>query len=209
MKNIKFMDKTIQTYDRIAKDFAGLHKNTKWQEEFNYFSELVKGKKVIDIGCGHGREAILFLNKGFDYLGIDASKSMLQEAKKIASKGKFVLMDFYNLKFPKESFDGFWAASSLLHIPKGKVSGVLGQIRRILKKDGVGFVSLKERKNLDEGMIKEDQYGGSERFFAFYELEEFGRILLENGFEIIKKYRLKQEDNGKIKDMLCYFVRKE
>ena len=181
------MDKTVQTYDRIAKDFARLHKDTKWQEEFNYFSKLAKGKKIIDIGCGQGREALLFLNKGFDYLGIDASKSMLLEAEKKASKGKFVLMDFYNLKFPKESFDGFWAAYSLLHVPKVRVSEVLGQIRRILKKNGIGFISLKERKNLDEGMIKDNQYGGSERFFAFYGLGEFERILLENGFEIIKK----------------------
>ena len=203
------MDKTIQTYDRIAKDFARLHKDTKWQEEFNYFSKLVIGKKVIDIGCGHGQEALLFLKAGFDYTGIDASRNMLREAKKIVSKGKFVLMDFYNLKFPKESFDGFWAASSLLHVPKVRVSEVLGQIRRILKKNGIGFISLKERKNLDEGMIKDNQYGGSERFFAFYGLGEFERILLENGFEIIKKYRLKREDNGKIKDLLCYFVRKK
>lgn len=202
------MDKTIQTYDRIAKDFSRLHKDTLWQEEFNYFSKLVKGKKVIDIGFGNGREAILFLNKGFNYLGIDASKSMLREAKKIVSKGKFVLMDFYNLKFPKESFDGFWATSSLLHVPKRRVSDVLGQIRGVMKKDGIGFISLKERKNLDEAVIKNDQYGGSERFFAFYGLEEFGRILVSSGFEVIKKYKLKQEVNGKIKEMLCYFVRK-
>lgn len=204
------LDGTIQTYDRIAEEFAQANPDIEiWRDEFEYFKKLIKGKKVIDIGCGHGREAVLFLASGFDYIGIDASKNMLIEARKTVKGGKFILMDFYNLEFPDLTFDGFWAASSLLHVPRSKIGRVLKSVHKIIKDGGVGFISLKERKNLDEGTIKEDQYGGVERFFAFYGLDEFSGILEESGFGIIKSYRLKQRTNGKTKDMLCYFVRKK
>ena len=65
----------------------------------------------------------------------------------------FVLMDFQYLKFPPRSFDGFWAAASLLHTPKRKIKSVLGNIHKILKPEGVGFISLKRKTSFEEELI--------------------------------------------------------
>ena len=201
--------KTRETYNRIASEFAGLHPSrNNWLNELAYFTRLLSGKRVIDIGCGHGPDTSYFIDRGFDYVGIDNSAGMLEEAKKLNPEAKFIQMDLFDLKFPEDSFDGFWAASSLLHIPKREIKFVLRKIAGITKKMGVGFISLKERKNIDEGLVKSDQYGGDERFFSFYALGEFASVLKECGFEIIKDYKLEQMDMGKTKSMLCYFVRK-
>ena len=68
-------------------------------------------------------------------------------------------MDFYKLNFPSGSFDGFWASASLLHIPKNKIHQVLSDIKNIIKPNGIGFISLKQKTHLGAGLITEDKYG--------------------------------------------------
>lgn len=199
------VEQTIATYDKIAKQWNRDHYNPNfWAEEFRIFQGFVKGKKVIDIGCGTGRDAVLFVNAGFDYTGIDASVGMLEEARKRIPTANFVLMDFSNLDFPDETFDGFWASASLLHSSKDKVGQVLQNIRKVLKPNGVGFISLKEKKLVDDEMVKDEEYGNGERYFVFYEMEEFKKILEESGFTVVRAdiHRM-----GNL-SWLCCFVRK-
>jgi len=199
------MDETTKTYNRIAEEYGKTHFDPSfWGKEFQIFNKLIDGKKVIDIGCGAGRDAVLFTQEDFDYTGIDYSKEMLSIARKRAKTGKFILMDFYDLNLPKNSFDGFWAAASILHIPKRKIAKVLQDIRKIIKPNGVGFISIKERKSIGEGIIKEGKYGGIARYFAFYDKKEFQKLLESNGFSVIRSHTLKEGDTN----WLCYFVDK-
>src|SRR3989344_5685912 len=200
-------DETIETYNKVAKNFSESHFDHFWIEEFDFYRQLIPGKKVIDIGCGAGRDASVFSEYGFDYTGIDASGGMLEVACQRVPEAKFILMDFYKLDFPDESFDGFWAAASLLHIPKGKVAGVLQSLYKLIKKGGIGFISVKAKKQLDEGMIEENKVGGIKRFFAFYDLEEFKNLLINAGFKI-ERTMIHDEDNKDKTKWLCYFVRK-
>jgi ubiquinone/menaquinone biosynthesis C-methylase UbiE len=198
-------EKTRRTYDKIAKHFSEEHFDTNWwKQEFSIFQKLIKGKKVIDIACGAGRDAVLFEKARFDYTGIDNSPGMLREARKRSEKAKFMLMDFYNLKFKPKTFDGFWAAAAILHAPKRRVRKILQNIKKIIKPGGIGFISIKEKRSLDEGMIQQNKYGGIERYFAFYADREFMHVLHDVGFKIVKRYRTKRK--GEI--WLCYFVMK-
>ncbi len=200
-----FHQDTIKTYNKIAQHYNKTHFNSSfWKKEFKLFKSLISGNKIVDIGCGAGRDATLFLQNNFDYTGLDASSEMLKEARKRAPTGKFILGNFYQLDFPDETFDGFWAAASLLHAPKTDIESVLNEILRILKPGGVGFISLKETQNIDEGMIKEDKYGGIKRYFSFYTPKELGKILKKTGSVVIKNLIHKEGDTN----WLCYFVKK-
>jgi len=53
-------------------------------------------------------------------------------------------MDIEDLKLEDNSFDGVWAHTSLLHVPKAKLKNVLEKISGILKKDGMFFSAVKE-----------------------------------------------------------------
>ena len=146
-----YKEKIRKTYDKIAPKFSATHFEHFWIEDF------IDGKKVLDIGCGAGRDAAVFVENEFDYTGIDASKGMLKVAADRVPKGIFKQMDFYNLEFPDNSFDGFWAAASFLHVPKEDAGKVIKEAKRILKPGGVGFISIKEKTEIDEGVIEEEK----------------------------------------------------
>ncbi len=195
----------IEAYDRVAKEFKKTHfKRTYWKSEFKEFCSLVPGKKVIEIGCGPGRDAKLFAKEKFEYIGTDASKGMIREAHKTVKNAKFKVMDYYDLDFPAQTFDGFWAVASILHVPKRRIRKVLRSIKRVLKPGGVGFITIKEKRSLDEGVIHDDRYGGVDRFFAFYAQVEFQKILEETGFSVISAHKVLESNPPTV--WLCYFV---
>lgn len=198
--------KTAETYNKIAYGYSTGHFAHFWIEEFDFYKSIINGKKVIDLGCGAGRDAAVFVENDFDYTGIDASEGMLKVASERVPKGKFQKMDFSKTIFKDGEFDGFWAAASFLHIPKNDVSGVLQEAKRITKNGGVGFISVKEKNGMDEGMIDENKYGGISRYFSFYTQDEFKKLLEQNGFSVVKMSTHTEDDERKT-NWLCYFVK--
>ena len=200
--------KTIKTYDTIAASYGQVNYASFWVPEFKKFKRLVHGKKVLDIGCGAGRDAEMFVQAGFNYMGIDASRGMLKIAAERVPSAKFLKMDFFKLKFPANSFDGFWASASFLHVPKKDLDTVLREAKRILQPSSVGFISVKEKTTMDEGIVQDARYHTPvARYFAFYEKMEFKRRLQNCGFKVISITKHLENDDRKLV-WLCYFVRK-
>lgn len=201
-----YFRETIATYDKIAEDFAKSHDNINFlKREYEIFKNLIQGEKVIDIGCGTGRDAQLFISDNFDYVGIDASAGMLEEARKSVPSANFLQMDFRKLAFPTNYFDGFWAAASLLHIPKKELPTILEEIKKVVKPHGIGFISMKAIKDREEGIITQTKFGGIKRYFAFYKEEELKTILENNGFQVIQNFRFTEDSDN---DWLQYFIEK-
>ena len=200
---------TIQAYDKSTSIYNKTHFEPFWIKEFEFYKKMVPGKKILDIGCGAGRDAVVFVKNKFGYLGIDASEGMLKVAKKRVKRGKFKRMDFYKLNFPANSFDGTWAAASLLHIPKNKIRGVLKQIKRIIKPGGISFISLKEKKDFEEGIVPYERNPGTFRYWSYYIQKEFEAILKSVGFKVVKSMKHKEkEKDGSTTIWLCFFARK-
>lgn len=181
-------------YNKIAPDYNNRNFTHFWVNEFESFSKRLKGKRVLDIGCGAGRDAEQFIQKKYDYTGIDISEGMIEVAKKRVPEANFKVMDFYSFDFPNESFDGFWAAASFLHVPKNELQVVLAEAKRVLKKNGTGFISVKEKVSMDEGVITEDRYGGIKRYFAFYSSDELAEKLEQSGLKVIESGKYIEAD---------------
>lgn len=123
------------------------------------------------------------MQQGYQYIGIDISEGMIAEAIRRHPKAIFLQQSLYALDFPKNSFDGFWSACSLLHIPKDRIDAVLSSIKQILKPGAIGFISIKQGTKF----LKKDWHKtGNERFFTYYEKDEFIKILSRSGFEILE-----------------------
>lgn len=196
---------TIDAYNKIAEEFSQRNSVSLYNAEFQLFRSFVKnGNKILEIGCGTGRDAEELVKLNFDCTGIDASEGMLAIARERVKQGRFQIGDFYRLDFPDHTFDGFWAAASFLHVPKNEIDNVLREARRILKPGGIGFISLKQKTIMDEGYIRAARAGGIERYFAFYAKDEFGGILLKNHFEVLQITTLVEKDGT---PWLCYFVK--
>lgn len=191
---------TLKTYERIA-----FRRHTQkgdpefWREEFEKFKTFVSSGKILDVGCGSGRDALLFLqNSNYEYTGIDLSPDMLAIAREVAPNAKFIEMSMYELCFASETFDGFWAAASFLHIPKNRLSHVLQELKRVLRMGASGCVMVKE--GVGEKMIGTQ---GEKRFFAFYEKDEFCTSLEGNDFEILECYSDERDDQKWLIVFVC------
>lgn len=202
----KIKAKTVGTYNKIAASYSNRHFAHFWVKEFDFLKSIINDKRVLDIGRDAGRDAAVFVANGFNYTGIDISEGMLRVAEGRVPEAKFRLMDFDQIDFSDDSSDGFWAAASFLHVPKKDVGKCLQEAKRVTKVGGVGFISLKERTEMEEGMIEENKYGGISRYFAFYAQDEFKKILEGNGFSIIKTTKHIEDDERKT-SWLCYFVK--
>ena len=192
----------------MAKDYVRINYQTEfWIDEFNIFKKLLLGKKILDIGCGAGRDAILFTIRGYDYLGIDDSSGMLRVARLKAPKAKFKKANFYSLD-EFRNFDGFWAAASLLHAPKNKIVPILKSIRNTITDNGVGFIALRLKTDkIDEQIVPNKKYNSATRFFAYYTKSEFKKLLEKSGFRVLKMTEKLELPDNKI--WLCFFVKKK
>ncbi len=199
---------TVDAYNKVAPKYAKSNLTYSfWSKEFKELSRRVKGKRVLEIGCGAGRDAKVFLDHNFLYVGVDASTGLLKIAKRKNPLGGFQEMDFYNLRFPPHSFDAIWSVATLLHAPKRRLPKVLRSVWRLLKPRGVFVVSIKEKRGFEEQSITQSKYGGVTRFFAFYSKFEFSRLLQQAGFSVKKTFRKTEDENVWI-SFVCEIQRK-
>lgn len=178
----------VKVYDELAQ-LWGKETNSWGEREIREFARLVNknnGSTVLDCGCGSGVQTKQLCDLGFTVTGLDLSPKMITEAKKTVPKAEFIVGDMAKMSFKKESFNGIYARASLLHIPKKLTPKVLRSICRILRKNGVLYLALKEGQG--EKVVEDVRYGKKvHRFFAFFTKEEIESIL--------KKMRLSSNFN--------------
>lgn len=138
------------------------------QEELDRFVEAMRYRnktKVLDMGAGTGGSSLYMQENGIQVTCIDLSLSMVESCRQ---KGLYALeMDFYHLDFPDNTFDGIWAMNTLLHVPKADLPGVLAEVKRVLKPDGLFYKGVYGGWN-SEGIWEKDHYS-PKRFFSFYD----------------------------------------
>lgn len=106
-----------------------------------FMAELPAGARVLDLGCGTGRDTLVMCAAGFDVVPADGSPEMAQELAKRGGPPVHVVL-FENLEWVAE-FDAVWANASLLHTPRSAIIDVLCRINRALKPGGKLFASFK------------------------------------------------------------------
>jgi SAM-dependent methyltransferase len=164
---------SIEFYNNNSKEFFDSTVNADMSELYGEFLKHVKhGGKILDAGCGSGRDTLYFMKNGYSVVAFDASEEMVRLGSEYTGK-QVLKMRLQELNFEDE-FDGIWACASLLHVPKSEIDDVLKRVVASLKVDGILFVSFK--------------YGDGEtirggRLFNSYN-EETLRIILDRNDEI-------------------------
>jgi len=144
-----------------------------------FLRQLPPYARILDAGCGPGRNAAAFLSHGYRVTAIDASPAMVQLAKRRGVNAHE--MTFQQMTFCRQ-FDGIWAGASVLHVPHAEIPEVLSRFARALNPQGVLYVSLKEGQS---ERIDEDG-----RFFSYFTLDEFSDLLTSSGlFKVLKAWK--------------------
>jgi ubiquinone/menaquinone biosynthesis C-methylase UbiE len=111
----------------------------------------LKGKKVLEIGCGVGIDGLEFVKAGADYTGIDASARSLALAKQYFELSGYdsqnlILADVESLPFANETFDFIYSWGVLHHTPH--IEKAVSEIHRVLKPNGEFCIMLYNRRSL-------------------------------------------------------------
>jgi 8-oxo-dGTP pyrophosphatase MutT (NUDIX family) len=172
--------RTTQTYDEVAPYFAAKSFATDLSAQLDRFcAYLQPGARIVDVGCGPGRDLLSLTERGFWVVGLDRSAGMLHQAMDRGAK-LLVQADARALPFADGMLDGAWACASLLHLPKAELPAALAEIRRAL---GHGHVCLILKEG--EGESWREDGKGQDRFFAYYHPAEVELGLERAGFHII------------------------
>lgn len=176
---------TKESYQSTADEFARNVQDLVPTESIEKFAKLLPAQgKIVDIGCGPGRDAKVFSEKGFSVLGVDYSQNMLDLAKANAPLADFQLMDIETAAFSEASFDGVWACCSLLHIQKKNLPAVLEHIHTALKQNGHFYLALK--KGMGEVLENDLRYGEHPKFWAYYEEDEIAKLVRDAKFKVLE-----------------------
>ena len=144
-----------KTVDEIKQSYDTQDYYDSWRDKSKYYNIITEitqhtikeniyfvsnEKKVLDAGCGTGRNIPLLLDLGAKkVVGIDISEKLLNIAKQKFKGNKKVQLSLYNLEeklpFGNESFDVILCCKTLPHI--NNIKQILSEFKRILKKDGV------------------------------------------------------------------------
>ena len=166
-------------YDSWAETFA--KRTSKMPSELAALGDRLLGRysvppRILDAGCGPGRDMAWFEARGATVVGIDVSSRMLELARTRCA-GELLLMNMRELRLPDRSFDVVWSIASLLHLPKAGAVGALAEFRRVVKADGVVTVAVKR----GVGERWEQMGEAPRRLFARYEPDELRGLLAAAG----------------------------
>ena len=133
---------TLKYYQDNAQTFFDGTVNVDMSSLYETFTRhLAPGARVLDAGCGSGRDAKAFLKMGYQVEAFDASPAMVELAREHTGLPVKV-MTFADVDW-KEEFDGIWCCASLLHVPAVELPGVMRRLADALKPGGVWYVSFK------------------------------------------------------------------
>ena len=183
-KTTEFFDETV-----IA-DVSPLHER--------FLKNIPEHGRILDFGCGSGRDTKFFKDMGYEVDAIDGSSELAKKATEYSGV-EVRCMDFFDLS-EKDRYDGIWACASLLHVEKNRLAEIIGILRDALVPGGVLYMSFKYG---DFAGVRDER--------CFLDLNEasLDEIIAEvTGIEVVDQWFSQDVRRGKDVDWLNEIVRK-
>jgi SAM-dependent methyltransferase len=138
MRNTEF-------YERNAEAFYGDTVTTDMAQIYERFLPLVRpGGRILDAGCGSGRDTLAFLRRGYQVDAFDGSSEMARRASGLTGIEVGQLMFESLLETPlRNKYDAIWCCASLLHVERSALPAVIKALRNALEPGGIMYVSFK------------------------------------------------------------------
>ena len=164
----QYENKTLDYYNQNASAFITDTISVDLKELWVKFINALLGDKVLDLGCGSGRDTKYFLEVGLKVTAVDGSEELCKRA------SDYLGIPVYHMLFQEldlvDEYNGIWACSSILHLPKDELRTVFYKMVRALKSSGIIYTSFKY------GEFEGERNG---RYFTDFTIESF-RTFIKN-----------------------------
>ncbi|MFC3959451.1 class I SAM-dependent methyltransferase [Halovivax cerinus] len=167
--------RTVGAYESAADAYAEKYLSQSAASRYGQaFLDHLDGGRVLDVGCGPGSDLAVLADAADEVVGLDITASFLRTAKG-RGNGPLVRGDMRSLPLDADAVDGIWSSASFLHVPRADAAATLAEFGRVLRSDGVAFVSVKRRESgAPDG-----------RNFTYYDPESFRTIVADAGFDVV------------------------
>ena len=171
------MNQTIDYYNQNADAYFQNTVDADFDQlRRKFVSYLPDHARIIDIGCGSGRDVKAFCDMGYNAVGLDASEEMARVARE--RLGVDVITGDMADWIAEEPYDGIWCCAALLHLHEDEAERFLSNLKTNLKSGGVVLISVKE--GIESG------YDDKGRYMRNYTENELGEKLESVGMEVME-----------------------
>ena len=171
-------NRTLDYYNQNYKQLSERYESASVDNVHNsLLSCFQKGDRLLELGCGSGRDASWMTTQGVDVNGIDGSKQMVEEATKIHPElhGKLsqgILPEI--LDSMEGPFNGIYSIAVLMHLSPSLLPEIFRKIHSLLVSGGKFFFSVSlERDDIDDnGLDAKGRYFSSQSQKEWIQLSE-------------------------------------
>lgn len=174
--------RTLAHYDDRAVEFWEGTRDHDVRQNIEALLRHIRGTaplRILDLGCGPGRDLAAFRALGHEPVGLEGSPALAAMARE-HSGCEVWEQDFLALKLPAKHFDGIFANASLFHVPCRQLPRVLSELHATIRLDGVLFAS-NPRGNNEEGWNR-GRYG------VYHDLESWRAFVEAAAFSELEHY---------------------
>ena len=169
---------TAAYYDAHAEEYAAATIDLDVSKRIARFARMLpRGARILDAGCGAGRDLVGLGAAGLAPVGLDASARLATIARRVSGMPVSV-GDILDTPFEPRSFDGIWAMASLLHLERRETTAAVRALAGLLVPGGLLFASVKR----GEGQVRDD----AGRWFTLHDEAGWERHLQSAGLDVIE-----------------------
>jgi len=126
---------SVAAYSNAPQDYVKRYSDHLLDRPLKFAKQLPIPSRILDIGCGPGRDLRVFTECGHHPVGLELNPDFVQLA---SEHGDVTLGDIREVDslFSPSSFDAIWAQASLVHLSRDEIVHVLKALNHLLAPDG-------------------------------------------------------------------------
>lgn len=184
--NKKFWSRTAWLYEKFTRGGKSAERAYSEMEQ-SIINNLNKEMKVLELAAGPAMLSPKIAGACRELEVTDFSLEMIKQAKKKKMPGNvtFAVADATNLKYDDNSYDAVVIANALHIMPDP--AKALGEIKRVLKKDGILIAPTFTRENIKSPLVEKLMDMVGFKTYSRWTHEDFKRFLKMHRFKIIRE----------------------